>query len=389
MPTGQFRSGSVLAQFRTTVLIACFASLAACGLPQQGPQTGSVLAGAAEQNYALVDVNAQVARALGPVPHGSLGSIRADAAAAPSNAVGIGDVLQVRVLEAGAGGLFATGNGGAGGTDFQGIVVDRDGRINLPYVGEIDVLGDTPTQIQAKIVGKLAGKAIEPQALVSISQSENNRATLAGDIASPGPYRLSLRGDRVSQAIAGSGGSRFPAHETRVTLVRNGQTGSAFLSDILLRPSGDIRLQRDDLIVLTREPPRYTMTGSVLKPGTYELASAGYSVLEAVSAAGGPNDRSADPAGVFLFRYESRERLNAIGKGNLDGYPATSKGIPTVYRFDMANPETQFFAQSFQLSDKDALYVANAGSIQLTKLLNLFDLGLTTGLRADRLGAGS
>lgn len=374
---------------RRSVLLGGLASLAACGLPQQGPRTAGVLAGAVAQNYALIDVTAPVVRILGQTPRGSLGGIRADAAAAPSNAVGVGDVLQVRVLEAGAGGLFATGNGGAGGTNFEGIVVDREGRITLPYVGEIEVLGDTPTQIQTKIVSKLAGKAIEPQSLVSIAQSENNRVTLAGDIAGPGPYRLSLRGDRVSQAIAGSGGSRFPAHETRVTVVRNGQTGSAFLSDILLRPSSDISLQRNDLIVLTHEPPRYTMTGSVLKPGTYELASAGYSVLEAVSSAGGPNDRSADPGGVFLFRYESRQRLEAAGETGLDGYPTTPGGIPTVYRFDLANPETQFFAQSFQLADKDALYVANASSIQLTKLLNLFDLGLTTGLRADRLSNGS
>lgn len=360
-------------------------ALAACGLPQQGPGKIAVVAGASALNYVLIDVDERAVRLLGQAPRGSLSSIRADAAAAPTNAVGIGDILHIRVLEAGAGGLFATGDGGAGGTDFPAIVVDRTGQINLPYVGDIKVLGDTPTQIQTKIVARLAGKAIEPQALVTVAQSSNNRATVAGDVGAPGPFALSLSGSRLSQAIAASGGSRFPAIETRVTVVRNGRTGSAYLNDILLKPANDIALQRDDLIVLTREPARYTLTGSVQRPGTFDLASAEYSLLEAISAAGGPSDNRADPGGVFLFRYESPARLALMGKTDLGTYPQTVDGIPTVYRFDLGNPQAQFFAQSFQLIDKDALYVAGAGSVQLTKLLNLFDLGLRARVRADAL----
>ena len=246
---------------RRHLLLSSLAALAACGLPQQGPDTGEVVAGAEAGDFVLVNVDANVARSLGVPRHIGLGGLHAGSGAEPSNSVGQGDVLHVRVLEAGAGGLFATGDGGAGGTDFPGVVVDRQGRITLPYVGEIDVLGDTPAQIQTKIVAKLAGKAIEPQALVSVTLSENNRATIAGDVASPGAYLLSLRGNRLSQAISERGGSRFPAHETRVSVIRSGRTGSAYLSEILLKPANDVRLQRDDLVVLTHDPQRYTLTG--------------------------------------------------------------------------------------------------------------------------------
>jgi polysaccharide export outer membrane protein len=370
---------------RRFVLLGGVAAVAACALPQQGPDSAAVEAGAEALDFLLVNVDVKVARSLGLPRRNGLSALQSAAAAEPSNAVGHGDVLHVRVLEAGAGGLFAIGQGGAGGTDFPGVVVDRAGRISLPYVGEIEVFGDTPNEIQRKIVERLAGKAIEPQALVSITQSENNRATVAGDVGAPGVYRLSLRGDRLSQAIAASGGSRFPAHETRVSVVRGGRSGSAFLSEILLKPANDIRVQRDDLIVLTHEPPRYTLTGSVSRPGTYALATADYSVLEAVSAAGGLLDARADATGVFLFRYESAERLRAIGRADLAPYPQSGRGIPTVFRFDMRDPATQFLAQSFLLADKDALYVANAESVQLGKLIGLFNLGLTLGERLDGL----
>lgn len=370
---------------RRAFVMGSVAALAACSLPQQGPDAAKVVAGAQAGDFVLVDVDANVARSLGVPRRNGLGGLQTGAAAEPSNAVGQGDILHIRVLEAGAGGLFATGDGGAGGTDFPGVVVDRGGRISLPYVGEIEVLGDTPAQIQLKIVEKLAGKAIEPQALVSVTKSENNRATVAGDVVAPGAFQLSLRGDRLSQAIAASGGSRFPAHETWVSVIRSGRTGSAYLNDILLKPANDIRLQRDDLVVLTHEPPRYTMTGSVLRPGTYELATADYSVLEAVSAAGGPSDARADATGVFLFRFETSDRLRTIGRTDLGSYPQTARGIPTVFRFDMGNPEAQFLAQSFLLADKDALYVANAESVQLGKLMALFNMALTVSDRTQSL----
>ncbi|WP_434622111.1 polysaccharide biosynthesis/export family protein [Tabrizicola sp. M-4] len=356
--------------------------LAACGLPQQGPRTSDVLAPASAGDYALVDVSQAIAEKLGTPPRRSLQGFGKGAAAAPSNAVGIGDTLDIRILEAGTGGLFG---GASGGTEFPGLVVDRAGQISLPYIGSLPVAGHTPVAIEAAIVEALRGKAIEPQALVRISRSETNRATVAGDAATPGPYPLRLGGDRVSQAIAAAGGSRFPAHETRVTLVRGGRTASARLSDVLLLPASDIALQRDDMIVLTHEPPRYTLTGSVRRPGTFKFETPDYSVLEALAAAGGATDTRADPTGVFLFRLEPRDRLAATGRTDLDTLPQTEGGIPTVYRFDLSDPATQFTAARFQLTDGDALYVSNAPMVQLDKVLDAFNLGLSAARRAQIL----
>lgn len=370
---------------RRMLLAGLGATLGACGLPQQGPRTPAVLDGASDGRYVLIDVDATTLRHFGTPPRASLDGFGPTLAAAPTAAVGIGDTLDIRILEAGAGGLFARAEGGAGGTEFAGIVVDRDGRISLPYVGAIDVVGKSPTAIEGRIVDALKGKAIEPQALVRIANSDSNRATVAGDVTNPGPFALSLRGDRISEAIASAGGSRFPAHETRVTLIRNGRNASAFLSDILLKPSSDIAIQRDDLIVLTHEPPRFTLTGSVGQPGTYKLETAEYSVLEAISAAGGAEDNRADPSGVFLFRYESRARLTAAGQTVLDALPVVDGGLPTVFRFDMSDPEMQFHARRFLLADKDALLVSTAETVQLDKIIRLFDRGLTTTNRVDDL----
>jgi polysaccharide export outer membrane protein len=362
---------------RRATLLGLAAALAACGLPQQGPRTPTIVEGATDNRYVLIDVDAAIVQRLGKPRRTSLSGFGKAIASQPTQSVGIGDVLDIRILEAGSGGLFATSNGGAGGTSFPGIVVDRQGRITLPYVGSIAVAGQTPGQIETRIVDALRGKAIEPQALVRVTETDGNTLTLSGDIANPGPFAISLRGSRLSEAIASGGGSRFPAHETRVTLIREGRRADARLDDILLDPQSDIAVQRRDLIVLTHEPPRFTLTGSVGQPGTFTLAGTEYSVLEAVSAAGGPSDSRADASGVFLFRYEPRDRLVAAGRTPPDGIAVTATGIPTVYRFDMGQPDMQFHARQFGLADGDALYVSNAGTVQLGKILSLFDLGLT------------
>lgn len=378
--------GGIFTPSRRAFLVTSIVALAGCGLPQQGPRTPAILTGAeTSQDYLLIPVDRKVLASLGSPPRGGFGTLPSDPSATPTNAVGIGDTLSIRVLEAGSGGLFATGNGGAGSTDFSDVVVDREGRISLPYVGSLVVAGKTPGGIQTAIVEALSGKAIEPQALVTITRSENNRVTVTGDVASPGPVALTLRGDRLSQVIAQAGGARNAAHETTVTLVRSGRSGSARLSDVLLNPPDDINLQRGDLIVLTHEPPRYTLTGAATRSGSFTLPTARYSVLDAVSAAGGLNDSRADPAGVFLFRLESRERLTKGGVAVPPAMEPLRGGYPAVYRFDMSKPESQFFAQSFLLADRDALYISNSASIQLSKVISLFDLGLTTTNRIDTL----
>ena len=98
------------------------------------------------------------------------------------------------VWEAAAGGLFsAPALGGVTTGSHSSIippqVVARDGSITVPYAGRILVLGLTPPQVESAIVERLSGKAIEPQALVSLSGNVSNTVTLTGEVTSGAAYR--------------------------------------------------------------------------------------------------------------------------------------------------------------------------------------------------------
>jgi len=219
---------------------------------------------------------------------------------------------------------------------------------------------------------------IEPQALVSIIQTDGNNVIITGDILQPGKYRLSLTGDHLIDAISQRGGSKFPAFETEVTVIRKGRKESVTLSDIQEIPSQNIALRSEDTIVLSHDPKRFTITGAVNRSVTIPITSPRLNVMEAIGLAGGLSDHRADPKGIFVFRYETKSLLNRLGFSELGKFENDPRGIPTVYRIDFSDTKSQFYAQSFRLLNNDGIYVANSKSTQLAKFLRLIGIALGT-----------
>lgn len=356
-------------------------------LPSDGPLTREIVEESATGDFVLVAMTDPVSRALVDDGSRGFGSVVAPASAGlPQNRIAVGDVLGVRILEAGTNGTFASG-GGLGFADFPTVLVESDGTISLPYVGTITALGRSPRDIEKDIVERLAGAAIEPQAMVGIVESASNIITVAGDAGRPGPLPLTLRPTRLAEVIAAAGGSRYPAYDTRVTLVRDGRRGSLNLMEVMESPSHNPLVQRGDMVVLAHEPRSFTINGAVGRGGTFPFETAQMSLLDALGRAGGLSDLRADPTGVFVFRFEPVAKLKRLGIPNLTRFENDPRGVPTVYQIDMQNVRSRFYAQSFLVHSGDAIYVSNSETVQTQKLLSLFDLGLGSG--ASLVGAGA
>jgi len=87
-------------------------------------------------------------------------------------------------------------------------------------------------------------------------------------------------------------------------------------------------------------------------------------LADAVGMAGGLRDQQAEPSGVFVFRMEP----SALVKGMKPDTKVTGGMVPVIFQADMRAPQAFFLAQSFQMRDKDIVYVANAETTQLDKL---------------------
>ncbi len=353
---------------KTFLLLAL--GLAGCSvIPREGPLSKEIERQSAANDYVVIDVNAAIVSSLAEFdPVGLRRRFMKSSYRPPSQRIGTGDILSVTVFEAGEGGLFSGQNGSR--AEFPAVAVNRKGMISIPYAGNLKVAGKTAFQVQELIVKRLKGKAIQPQAVVNIVRNENNTVNVGGDVNKPGLYPISIKGQRLLDIISQAGGTKYPARETYVNLVRGNRRGLQLLKAVIETPEENIYVSNGDRIYLSHDPQRYTVLGAVTKPGIYKFDAPSVSVLEAVASAGGLLDSRADSTGLFVFRYESPKVLDRLGIK----YPYTIRGrVPTIYRINMQHAKSYFYAQSFRLFDKDSVYVANAEGVEIGKILSLIN----------------
>jgi polysaccharide export outer membrane protein len=319
-------------------------------------------------NFLLIDLNAQVADYLRGRPQPSFGDRFGKGSPVRAELIGIGDVLEVMIWEADPNGLFASGgivNRGA----IPAVVVDTAGKILIPYAGTVQAAGRTPRQVALAITEQLKQKTVEPQVHVSVRQNVATTVTLTGDVAKPGVYPLTLRGDNLIDLIAQAGGTTYPSYESLISLTRRGVIERAYVEHVINTPSDNIFLKPGDEIHIERKPQTFAAFGAVEKKGQQDFGAARLSVLEAVGKTSGLSDDRADPTGVFLLRFEdAKTAYQLIGQDNaMDSRPV----VPVIYRIDLKDPNQYFFAEVIPLRDRDIIYVANAPAVELDKFLTI------------------
>jgi polysaccharide export outer membrane protein len=249
---------------------------------------------------------------------------------------------------------------GRPGTRIPDQQVGTDGAISIPYGGRIKVAGRTPQQVEHLIVGRLAAKALDPQALVTVSQSAANTVSVAGGAIDGKRVPLPAGGDRLLQVIAAAGGAKAPVHDTFVQLSRGGVTASVPLATLVADPVQDIFAEPGDVLTLVKREQTYSVFGATGKNTAITFDSDRLSLAEALAKAGGLNDDRADPRAVFLFRYEPVELVRALGE------PVASSAhdglSPVVYRIDLKRGRSYLLARQFPVHDKDVIFAADAFS---------------------------
>jgi polysaccharide export outer membrane protein len=290
----------------------------------------------------------------------------------------------VTIWEAGGGGLFSspivtTAAPGSRTATIPDQVVASDGTIGVPYAGRIRVLGLRPADIEAEIVRRLQGKAIEPQAIVTITRNVANTVAVTGEVVAGAVVPLSVKGVRVLEAVAAAGGLRAPAHEAFIRLTRADRTASVPFNTILARPTENIYLRGGDVLTVVREPQTFTVFGATGANAVVPFDAAGMTLEEAVAKAGGLQDHRADPRGVFLFRYEPAKLFSSLRPGVTRG---ADQLVPVVYRLDLRDPRSYFVARRFQMQNKDIVFVANAPLSDLQKFVALISTVAQPALQA-------
>jgi polysaccharide biosynthesis/export protein len=370
-----FRLGNLPARAAAIVLVS---SLSAC--QSMGPSRGAIQKAANAPTIPglhVVDVTNDVARQLNvdSADHQDVFARDLSGAHPVGTTVGIGDTVEVTIWEASPPALFGSPNldsgigsmvEGSRPNVLPGFLVGLSGTITIPFAGQVPAAGHTVHEIEQEIVHRLQGRAHLPQAIVRITHNAAATITVLGDVKQPGQVPLTPHGERVLDALSGAGGTSQPLDHMTIQLTRGPIVRRMAAADIVADPRNNVVLQTGDVVTALYQPYSFTVLGAAGKNDEVHFEATGITLSQALGRVGGLRSDTADPKGVFIFRWQKPESVAT----DASSAPAET-GVPVIYRIDLKQPETYLAAQKFEMRDGDVLYISNSPISDFQRFVNV------------------
>lgn len=187
----------------------------------------------------------------------------------------------------GAGGGQVTGEVGNGYVlgvgdelvvSFQGATnesrttrVDREGRLVVGALPPIRAAGRSLGAVRSDLASATKRTLLGTEVYVSLGSVRAISVFVGGEVERPGQYQLTSLGD-VANALARAGGVRRNGSLRRIRVARAGGSISVDLYGLLgIGSPSPVRLQDGDRIIVPVIGDTAAITGSVARPGIYEL----------------------------------------------------------------------------------------------------------------------
>ena len=192
------------------------------------------------------------------------------------------------------------------------LAVNAEGRVNVPDIGPVSVVGKTFESARADIEARIARQFVGTQASVSLADTRAIRVFVVGEAKRPGAYTVSGL-STVTSALYAAGGVKRTGSLRDVQLKRRGQIVRHLdLYDLLLRgdTSNDAPLQSGDAVFIPPVGATAAVEGEVQRPAIYELRGA-TTMSGLVGLAGGLTS-AADSSVASLVRIDDQRMRIAI-----------------------------------------------------------------------------
>jgi protein involved in polysaccharide export with SLBB domain len=203
------------------------------------------------------------------------------------------------------------------------LSVSRDGQVNFPQIGPIDVQGRRFSEVKNDIESRVGKQMIGVRADVAIGETRAINVFVLGEAKYPGSYTITGL-STVTTALFAAGGIKPTGSLRNIQLKRQGVVvRNLDLYDLLMRgdSANDAKLLPGDVIFIPQIGPTASVDGEVRRPAIYELKG-GLSVGDLIWMADGLTPL-ADRASAALLRVDAQQKrvvLNinpssAIGEG--------------------------------------------------------------------------
>lgn len=131
--------------------------------------------------------------------------------------------------------------------------VRSDGKIALPFLGDVDVRGRTPTAVSRDLESRLKAYVVTPAVTITVEESPPASVAVLGEVTKPGVYTVDPTSG-VLQALAVAGGFTDYASKDSIFVVRRASAQRIrFTYASLSRGDGraaSFRLRAGDVLVV-------------------------------------------------------------------------------------------------------------------------------------------
>ena len=184
----------------------------------------------------------------------------------------------------------------------QTVVVPLEGRIYLPQIGEIAVVGMTTTELKDKISKTIAGRVKDAKVSVLLVKTHTIKVYVTGLVKNPGAYSMNALG-RFATALSLAGGPLPEGTLRQITLKQGNKTRTLDWMKFIREgdASQNPRLQAGDVIVVPQAKHIAKIEGAVNKPGAYEFLP-GETIETLISFANGIKSGAA-PAQASIAQF--------------------------------------------------------------------------------------
>ena len=136
--------------------------------------------------------------------------------------------------------------------------IRSDGKISVPYVGDVQAAGRMPTEVAGEITKRIEDFLKEPATTVVVKEETGRQVFVSGQVRVPGAQSL-VGSQTLSQVLITAGGLVSTAFPEQVLVMRNKPGDGVYLLQaslpaILAGQQPDVRIEPQDVVHVPMSP---------------------------------------------------------------------------------------------------------------------------------------